>query len=193
MAGRGVFQWSTLSPLLYCIYTVSVCDSLPSDTKILMYANDIIFYTTSFNIRSTYESPEIALHNVCEELGNLRLKISCEKSKLCIFSKSKHIKIRNFIRKYNIQYRLKYAGIEIPLVDSVKFLGVAFDSGLKWKQHALDSRVKCRLRINVLKSISGITWGAHPSTTLRIYRGWIRSVLQYGYIVFAGCATNVRG
>lgn len=76
------------------------------------------------------------------------------------------------------------------MVDNVGFLDVTFDKQLNWNTHAKIIREKCRRRISVLKAISGITWGAHPSTMLKVYRGWIRAIIEYGCQAFAGFPGN---
>lgn len=35
-------------------------------------------------------------------------------------------------------------------------------------------------RINVMKALAGIRWGAHPLTLLTVYRGLIRSSMDWG-------------
>jgi hypothetical protein len=49
-------------------------------------------------------------------------------------------------------------------------------------------RRRCLQRINLLKSVAGVSCGAHPSCMLLIYRGLIGSVLEYGSVCFAGLA-----
>lgn len=119
---RGVPQGSVLSPLLY-LYTAEICKLTP-EIDMLMYADDIVFYTCSNSLRLIYDQLEVVLAYICEELSNLGLALSCEKSKLCIFAKKGHIKIQNSIRKYGYMDKLKYAGAQIPLVEKVKFLGI---------------------------------------------------------------------
>lgn len=75
---------------------------------------------------------------------------------------------------------LEIEGTPIELVRSAKFLGIVFDSDLKWGPQLALTRARILPRINILKSICGMGWGAHPNTMLTIYFGFIRSVLDYG-------------
>lgn len=63
------------------------------------------------------------------------------------------------------------------------FLGYIFDYKLIWKPHIHNLRNRCAKRLNVLKAVSGIKWGCHPTSLLAIYRGYILSVLDWGGIV----------
>ncbi|EFN80823.1 hypothetical protein EAI_12282, partial [Harpegnathos saltator] len=61
-----------------------------------------------------------------------------------------------------------------------KFLGITLDHALTWKFHIAKLKTKTIPRINILKSIMGISWGAHPAIMLSVYKNLIRSVLDWG-------------
>jgi hypothetical protein len=49
-------------------------------------------------------------------------------------------------------------------------------------------------RVNSLKSVAGLSWGAHPSCLILLYRGLIVSVLEYGSVCFTNMAkTHMLG
>jgi len=68
--------------------------------------------------------------------------------------------------------------------DTVKFLGVYLDERLTWKHHIDHIVKKCKTRINLMRSISGSSWGASKSSLMTIYRTLIRAVLDYGAIAY---------
>lgn len=72
----------------------------------------------------------------------------------------------------------------IKVEKAAKFLGVVFDERLTWKQHFDHVISKCKTRLNLMRSITGTTWGASKASLLLIYRALIRSVLEYGAIAF---------
>jgi hypothetical protein len=48
--------------------------------------------------------------------------------------------------------------------------------------------------VNLLKSVTGDSWGAHPSYLILLYRGLIGSVLKYGSVCFTNMAkTHMLG
>ena len=73
---------------------------------------------------------------------------------------------------------------EIKLEHTAKFLGVIFDSRLKWKPHIDYIVTKCKKRINIMRAVSGYQWGASKRAMLYIYRSLIRSILDYGDVAF---------
>jgi hypothetical protein len=55
-------------------------------------------------------------------------------------------------------------------------------------------RRRCLQRVNLLKSVVGVSWAAHPSCLILLYRGLIGSVLEYGSVFFTNIAkTNMLG
>ena len=65
-----------------------------------------------------------------------------------------------------------------------KFLGIVFDSRLTWNDRVNYVVEKCKKRLNLLRAISGNSWGAKKKTLLMICQSLIRSVLDYGAIAF---------
>ena len=88
---------------------------------------------------------------------------------------------------------LSMYGQAIERVKVFKFLGVHFDERHTWKNH-IDSIVdKCEKVVNVMRSLSGSTWGAGQDTQLMIYRAMVRSRLDYGCLSYGTAAkTNLK-
>jgi len=72
----------------------------------------------------------------------------------------------------------------ITQTNSVKFLGIIFDSKLSWQQHINYIVDRCKPRLNLLRMLSGHTWGAGEQSQTPIYRSLIRSIMEYGYELF---------
>lgn len=60
-----------------------------------------------------------------------------------------------------------------------------------WKCHRGKVVSKCEKVINILRSLSGSDWGAERDTLLLIYRAMIRSILDYGCVVFGSAAKSL--
>ena len=67
----------------------------------------------------------------------------------------------------------------------VKFLGITFDDKLTFEEHIIDVYERCQTRLNLLKAISGRTWGANSETLMYTYRTFIRPLIEYGCVLFA--------
>mgnify|MGYP000535923180 CR=1 FL=1 len=86
------------------------------------------------------------------------------------FCKRRRTVPRNItLNNYNIQW-----------VEQYKYLGIIFDSHLSWTAHIDYLTVKASQGLNVLKSITKVWWGSDPKILLLVYKGIIRSHLEFG-------------
>jgi hypothetical protein len=106
------------------------------------------------------------------------LTISASKSEAMLFTR-KHERLPILV---------KIGSFALPQTTCFKYLGIFFDAGLQWSCHVKYLRRRCLQRVNLLKSVADVSWGAHPSCLKLLYRGLIRSVLEYGSICFTNMA-----
>jgi hypothetical protein len=57
---------------------------------------------------------------------------------------------------------------------------LTFDSRLTWKAHINETKAKAFRRINLLKWLAGIKWGADQGMLLRVHEMMVLSALEYG-------------
>ena len=79
---------------------------------------------------------------------------------------------------------LKLDGVEIPVVDQYKFLGVIFDRKLRFIPHINYLKAKCHKALQLLRVVAHTDWGADKSTFLKLYRSLVRSKLDYGCFIY---------
>ena len=72
----------------------------------------------------------------------------------------------------------------VKIDNKAKFLGLVFDSKLNWNEHIKYLEEKCNKRLNLMRAVSGNTWGASKKSLLTIYRSLIRSVIDYGSMAY---------
>lgn len=91
-----------------------------------------------------------------------------------------------FSRKHNpSQWNINLDGLSLAQKDVIKYLGVHFNRKLNWSSHVKNIVVNCRKRLNLLRCLCGIKWGAHPDALLTIYKCFIRPLLEYGCACFS--------
>lgn len=73
-----------------------------------------------------------------------------------------------------------------------RFLGVILDANLTWRTHINSIPRRVQLRINVLKAFGDVKWKIYPSLLLNVYKGFIRSVLNWGFQVFSPLSDPVQ-
>ena len=76
----------------------------------------------------------------------------------------------------------------LNFTDKTKFLGLYLDPKLKWIHHINYIRTKCEEWMNILKMTNRTWWGGHPSICLMIYKSLIRSIIDYGSILYGNAS-----
>jgi len=82
-AHKGIPQRSTLNPLLFNNYLKDINTCLHKDSKILQYANVVIFFFRSLN--TAHKSVQISLNKITHFLKFRGLDLSWDKSQWIVF------------------------------------------------------------------------------------------------------------
>ena len=76
----------------------------------------------------------------------------------------------------------------IPISKTATLLGMTFDQRASFKAHRLIIAKRVHQRIGLLIKLRGTSWGASKETLLRVYKSFIRPVIEYGSVVLADCS-----
>jgi hypothetical protein len=161
-----------MSPLLYNVLETGMDRFIPSGCNFLQYADDIVVYSSHhiFKIASTLVQTACSSLSVFFSMSGLT--ISASKSEVVLFSR-KHLQP---VVSMRVNGRL------LPQSMSFKYLGVFYNTGLRWGTQVIYVQKRCLQRLNFLTSIAGVWWGAHPRCMLLLYKGLIGSVFDYGLL-----------
>jgi ribonuclease HI len=180
---KGLPQGSVLSPLLYNLLGSSIDHIIPIGVSILQYADDIVIYVSGHILLKMQKQIQKSLNAISDFLSDLGLNLSCPKSETVLFTR----------KSSQLSPPLYINNNPITISKQFKYLGVIFDRGLNWNAHAGYIQKRCKMRINFMKSIAGTSWGSHPDVLLLLYKGLVRSVLEYGCFCFAEMAeTHIK-
>lgn len=176
---KGLMQGATLSPLLYNLYTSQINKYVTSDVKILQFADDILIYNVNRNVNIAIINLNKALHELYLYYGKkLKLNINSSKSSAMIFGDSSHV---------NILYNNEL----VPIVKEKKFLGVIFDTKLKFINH-INYIIKNSMKgINILRSLAAISWGSDPKILTILYKSLVRSHFDYSCLAYLNANASV--
>ncbi|CAG4917409.1 unnamed protein product [Colias eurytheme] len=174
---KGLPQGSVLSPLLYSLYTYDLESSVNSFCNILQYADDIALYCSSSSISEIECNLNSALYYLHEWLHPHGLSLSVSKSSCVIFTRKRLVPPLN----------LFYNNDPFPFHDNVKFLGVFLDSRMTGLVHSNYIAKKCEKGVNVLRALSGVSWGAHPFSQKLLYNAVVRSHFDYASFLLEPC------
>ncbi|XP_066585913.1 uncharacterized protein [Prorops nasuta] len=174
LVSKGLPQGGVLSPLLYLIYVSDIMKGLHSKIIVSQFADDIGVFLPISTPPEKFIL-ENAIGHIDSNLSNLGLSLSPEKPILIHFNK-KGIKPGSCSIKIN--------GHKIFSSESTKFLGIIYDFQYNFKAQIDEIRRKSFNKLNLLKFISGIRWGANTSTLLTLYKSLIRSGIDYNSFIY---------
>lgn len=173
---KGTPQGSILSPLLFNIYLRDIHRHVNNDVNILQYADDIALFCSSKRPSDAAESLQNSLDRIVSYLDERGLTLSPSKSQLMIFSRSQ--------KSNSSEASINIKGRPVARVDSARFLGMWLDDRLSGRAHFEHLIIKGRRLADIISSLSGVWWGAHPSMLIHIYRSVYRSSIEYGAQLF---------
>ena len=178
---RGVPQGSIISPMLFVTLLSSIPDIFPLLSE--EFADDLAFVITNDTMDGAMERMQDAIERLEEWCREAKLYLQPIKTKAMCFTK-----------KLDNSPRLFLNNEEIEVVKSYKYLGMVLDSpNLTWNAHINMLKTECTARLNIMRALSGTTWGADRESLMKIYTVMIRSKISYGgQALQAACPTNLQ-
>ena len=167
---NGVPQGSMLGPLLFNFY-VSDGSAPPANINIKSYADDFTVYTSTACLPSATGPLNTYLSNLADFFNSRDLHLAAEKCTSTLFTTDP--------KQYKINPNVKINDKPVPHSQTIKILGITFDTGLTFTPHIKDVCARSRKRLNVLKALSGTNWGQSKETLLITYKATVRPLLDY--------------
>lgn len=157
----GVPQGSVLGPLLFCIFILDLKDALPKGVTHKLYADDLKIYCPS-NTASAQKVLQSAIDAVASWCVDNHMLISVPKCSVLSSRKTKSI------------YKLN--GVDIPVNDSVKDLGIVISPDLNFDDHIThivkSSHTLCNMIMRCFIS-------RHPQFYVHLYKSLVIPKFAY--------------
>ena len=172
----GVPQGSVISPYIYNLFTSDI--PRPPNVSLFAYADDLAVVATARSERFAHRRVQVALDQIAKFLSDWKLTPHPEKSQSITFSS----------RRKLLNKSITLNNIIIPRANTVKYLGVLFDTRLTWSQHITETVKKGRQAIGMLYPL--ISKGSRMSkhNKILLYRQVVRPMLTYGSVVWGTAA-----
>ena len=180
----GVPQGSVLSGTLFILAINDIVRQLPQGVQNNLYVDDFAIYYSSNNLRHIQRILNLSISNIVKWTESVGFHLSIEKTQAILFYKDSRW-------KKNQEIRLEIKDKIIPISESVKFLGLVFDTHLNWKSHVSYIKTKCKLALNLIKKLAHTVWGAKRIVLIHIYKALIQSVLDYGSPIYGSASDHV--
>ena len=161
-------QGSVLSPLLFLIYVNDLQNPHHRQNSKFQFADDAALRAASKNVQFAAKLLRKDLRKLAKWCAKWRIKLSPEKAKVIIFSRSPLARTSEPF--------LKLCGERLKIYPQVKFLGITFDSKLTFQKHFEEILGRCNTRYHRVRLIVNKKWGPSPST---IYKQCARPIFEY--------------
>ncbi|XP_045122669.1 uncharacterized protein LOC123511112 [Portunus trituberculatus] len=172
----GVPQGSILSPLLFNVLLSDL--QVPTHSH-LLYADDITIVSRAPTLSEAQDHLQEAATTVGAWMTTWGLQVSASKSSLMCFT----------MRKLPTPPTVTLSGEAVPYSTSHTLLGLRLDGPrLSWVNHISYLRTSCNKRLDVMKRIAGIRWGASRDLLLHYYKTTIRAKMQYASCFYGSAA-----
>ena len=172
---EGVPQGSILSVTLFSIKINNIVKSLNPGFDCSLFVDDFLICYRSKHMHTIERQLQQCLNKIQKWALENGFKFSKTKTQCMHFCQ---------LRGLHNDPVLKLDGVEIPVVDQYKFLGVIFDRKLSFIPHINYLKAKCHKALQLLRVVAHTDWGADKSTLLKLYRSLVRSKLDYGCFIY---------
>ena len=181
---EGVPQGSVLSVTCFAVAINSIVEAVSAPVKASLFVDDFAIYITSYDAEAGCHHLQKSINAISRWADDHGFR----------FSPSKTVAVRftRCTRKETVPH-LKLKDSLIPYEKQVKFLGMTFDSKLTWSSHIDSLKIKVKKSLNILKVVSGFSWGADKKSLLRLYDSLCRSKIEYGCQIYSSaCSTKLK-
>jgi len=178
---KGLGQGSPISPILFSIYMRKLSSVLPIHVMSIQCADNFTIWFSYHTIDGAYVVMKEALNNIYIFLKNRKRQLSTTKTVIMFFNTKRSDRLPEF----------QIQGVNLPTVSSTKMLGLIIDNKLSWKDHIDNLVVNQKRALNILRVLCGTDFGADAKSLLTLYRGLIRSKIDYGSILYASASKNI--
>ena len=147
-----------------------ICGWRSNQCRAGQFADDISLWTTNSNKKITFLRMQRALSDIEAWCSKWRIKLNVAKTQLFCTSLKRQ------------KRELKLFGRQITETNELSLLGVTFDKRHSFIPHCRKKAAEGMRRVQLLRVVSGRNWGANRRTLLKLYKQFIRPVLDYGHV-----------
>ena len=176
---NGLPQGSVLSCILFSLIINSIFKGIHEIAKSL-FCDDGLFWATGKTLEIAIAKIQRALYCIEEWCDLNGPKISSTKTHFNIFTK----------KNINFDPILMFNGTPLLRKETVKYLGVTFDTRLTWTPHVEDVVHRCQQPLNMMRKVAKHDWGGDRASLKMMYIGLVRSVIDYACFLYSNAGNK---
>ena len=180
---NGSPQGSVLSPILFNILANTQYDVLKDlFAELSQYADDAAAWKSAKSKKRLVQLMQTILDIIYKWAASLGIKISVGKTEVVMYNCEK-------LPDESVP-KLKVGDQTLDFKSHGKFLGMTLDNKLTWKKHIDQLIERCKKDLNLMRYLSGTSFGADKVTLIKIYKSLIRSKIDYGCQAYASASQS---
>lgn len=177
----GLPQGSPLSPTLFNIYTADIPTTI--HTQLAQFADDTAIYKSSHSLKIITDRIQHHLNKIDNWSTLWKIKLNPSKSTAKIFS------LRPFahppplhINKHTIPWTSQN--------QTVKYLGLNFDTRLNWKTHITLKQQQAKIKIAQLKPLINFKSCLSLTNAITLYKAIVRPLMLYACPIWTNASIS---
>ena len=167
-------QGSTISPVMWNILLNGLILEVGDKANVIGFADDFVLYAELSKDESPQDVLGPALQAVSQWGISWKIPFSQEKTKAMLFSRLRR-------RERDI---MQFQGVDVQWTETFKYLGIVFDSKLKWGKHIDHITARASTTLAKLNGLCGLKWGLRSETARFVYERAVLPMILYGAIVW---------
>ena len=176
----GVPQGGVLSPTLFNIHTADI-PTPTAPVQVMMYADDITITSTHTSMSAARKYIQPYLHKVYDWTQHNNLIINPDKTTCTLFTPDP--------AEYNSNLGLNINNKALPMALHPKVLGLTLDPKLTYNAHIQNIATHAQKPLQVIKALTGTTWGKQKETLVATYKAVMRPTLEYASSIWSPMAS----
>jgi hypothetical protein len=170
---NGVIQGTVISAL-FLVALADIVRQVQHLVEIIEYADDWVIHASDQDMDIAQANIQAALNNVSSSTRRKGFKLET--------TVTTHICRKSIHNHRDPEIRLNGHRLEIKNIH--KILGLTFDNRLAWKTHVDEVRANASKRMNLLKCLAGMNWGADQGMLLTVHEMMFLSALKFGIVAY---------
>lgn len=172
---NGIPQGSVLSVTLFAVAINNILENIPANIGRLLYVDDLTLYLQGKDLNNLTTTLQTEIDQINDRAKSCGFSFSQTKSNTIHFCR---------LRSEHNEPTLYLENRPISNKNTVKLLGMIFDKKLYWGDHIDYIYTKCQKKLNIMRCLAGIKWGANRETLLIMYTTLIRPIIDYASVVY---------
>ena len=168
---QGLPQGFLLAPLLFLFYINDLASSLDDDAVIALFVDDVSILTTAHKKEDAEAAAQSIVTSVVIWSQEWKLKLSADKSELCLFSTWSNDSTWNPTIFISTQ--------KVRVNTTPRLLSVILDRSLTFNAHLKKLTVSLTSSIHIIRATAHTFWGWRRSTKKMVFHALVLSKLDY--------------